>query len=102
MFRVLTLSLVALSLAGCAAARQRVELTHEKECIAMGYQPGTKLYLQCRALKAQVDTAEQNRITAASMAMISAGAAMTAPPPMPTVTCRTMPNPLYGSTTTCN
>jgi hypothetical protein len=67
-----------------AAERQRRGLGDcspaSQHCVEMGYPPGTSLYLQCQALKAQQDEAERQ----AWLGVAQVGAQMmAAPPPAP-------------------
>ena len=59
MKRLLSASILAVSLAGCGTAAFSWDAYEHEQCTAMGYQRGTPLYLQCRSMVAQARLARQ-------------------------------------------
>ncbi len=101
----LTAILAAVSLAGCKSRQEILALEaaqdHEK-CAGMGYERGTELYLQCRALQAGVRQQQEDRDERARIAfgqsMTQTGIAMMqAGQPRPVYQTRC--NQFMGSTT---
>ena len=104
MKRLLSASILAVSLAGCGTAAFSGDAYEHEQCTAMGYQRGTPLYLQCRSMVAQARLARQtNALQGATIGlqMMSRPAAPPPVPPMSDIRCVTTPTGGGTTTTRC-
>jgi hypothetical protein len=101
---------VNLGLVGCIVGQPNLEANAPKDdaqCKAMGYQPGTDGYLQCRQLFINQHVADaQARASAANDigASLQRAGAVTqtiSPPPPPPLPTRTTCSPTWGGGMSC-
>jgi hypothetical protein len=105
MKRLLSASVLALSLAGCGTAAFSWDAYEHEQCTAMGYQRGTPLYLQCRSMVAQSRLARDANVLqglATGLQMTSRPAAPPPVSPMSDIRCVTTPIGRGMRTTRCD
>ena len=103
MKRLLSASILAVSLAGCGTAALSWDAYEHEQCTAMGYQRGTPLYLQCRSMVAQVRLARQaNALQGATIGLQMMSRPAAPPPVPPNIRCVTTPTGGGTTTTRCD
>ena len=103
MKRLLSASILAVSLAGCGTAALSWDAYEHEQCTAMGYQRGTPLYLQCRSNVAQARLARQaNALQGATIGLQMMSRPAAPPPVPPDIRCVTTPTGGGTTTTRCD